>query len=195
MSDVEIEERARILRRNLGVTDEPAFNIVEILRQKLPDVVHGFRLQAFSDKNNPNVLIYSQRVPPKIFAKQEIIDRAYRDDPWSRYALVHELAHLFLSNSNRSQNYMSARQRRINLGNRSQLMMNIEVSAQKFAMAFLIPGYLVKRTDNPHTISLRFKVDLGMAELRMKILFDRSRRREAVVRGFAELLDRLSREK
>ncbi len=182
LSDAKIEESAALLRRKLGLLDEPAFNVADILQSRLPSVIDNFRLEFFAEADKPNLSAYYQNVPPRIFVRKEVFDRAYKGDPSARYTLAHELGHVFLLSrwqylsSNRRQDMLKA--------------MTFETSAHRFAMAFLMPNYLLRGMTDVHEISRQFKVSLAVAEQRMQALYSRAGRADRL-RSIHQLLHRL----
>jgi hypothetical protein len=53
-SDADIEQKAALLRKMLGLLNEPAFNVADILQRRLPSVIDDFRLEFFAESDKPN---------------------------------------------------------------------------------------------------------------------------------------------
>ena len=84
LSDFEVENAALSLRRDLGLSDQSVFNIVEVLQTALPKVLKDFVIEIYQQGERVDFEAYSQASPPKIFVRRDVFEGALRDDPRSR---------------------------------------------------------------------------------------------------------------
>lgn len=162
LSDVEIEGAANQLRKNLGVSDDPAFNIVYVLEREMPRIIADFRFEVMTD---PQSETYSRMFPPRIFIRSDIRNRALHGEPRSRFMIAHELAHLLLQADS---------PKRWRGGSLPEIRMRVraeEAEASKFAAALLMPSAVVSQIRDPLQLSLRCNVSLEAAKFRIALLY------------------------
>ncbi|MHB8269007.1 ImmA/IrrE family metallo-endopeptidase [Bradyrhizobium sp.] len=161
ITDKEIESVAQLVRKSLGLSDQNAFNIVELLENEMPKAINHFRLEVVT--TNDAQEIYSTKTPPRIFAKESIYRLAREGDTRSRFLFAHEIGHLLLHS--RSVHFSAPNGPKLN-----KLHKTIEAQASKFALFFLIPNSIVRQFRSVESLSLHCQVRREVAELRMKYL-------------------------
>jgi hypothetical protein len=162
LTDAEIEHAALQLRENLGVSNDMAFNIVDLLEKELPRIIADFRIEIFTESQlEENIEAYSRPFPPRIFLRSDVRRLGFQGDPRSRFTIAHEFAHLWLStNSRYDWHQRSGELIRIRLRKE-------EEQAGKLAAAFLMPIDIVERVKDPTALAYYCKVSVEAAEYRM----------------------------
>ena len=172
LSDVQIEKAALQLRRNLGVADNPSFDIVHLLETEMPRIIDNFRIEVFTkDQVEQNIEAYSRKFPPRIFVRQDVLNLAIQGDPRSRFTLAHELAHIWLWSKT---NLQPKTNDLVSLGFMQYATARVrqeEEQASKFAAAFLMPIDVVSRISDPRTLSRYCNVSVEAAKFRMTIAY------------------------
>jgi Zn-dependent peptidase ImmA (M78 family) len=156
ITNKKIKILAQLIRKSLGLSDQKAFNIVELLENEMPSVINHFRLEVLARSDEQEV--YSTKTPPRIFATESVYRLAREGDTRLRFLIAHEMGHLLLHSSS------------AHFGASNRLDRRIEAQASKFALFFLIPDSVARQFSNAESLSFHCQVRPEVAELRMEYL-------------------------
>jgi IrrE N-terminal-like domain len=156
ITNAKIKILALFIRKSLGLSDQKAFNIVELLENEMPSVIDHFRLEVLARSDEQEV--YSTKTPPRIFATESVYRLAREGDTRLRFLIAHEMGHLLLHSS------------AAHFGASDKLDRRIEAQASKFALFFLIPDSVALQFSNAESLSFHCQVRREVAELRMEYL-------------------------
>ncbi|HKY87030.1 MAG TPA: ImmA/IrrE family metallo-endopeptidase, partial [Pseudorhodoplanes sp.] len=101
----------------------------------------------------------------RIFLSSGVRDRALHGEPLSRFMIAHEMAHLLLHTDSLRSKSLS-----FDTGRFSKERIREEREASKFAAAFLMPIEVVRRIEDPQSLSHYCQVSLEAAQYRMTLI-------------------------
>jgi Zn-dependent protease with chaperone function len=176
----EIETLATSLRKRLGIDDCVKLDIVSVLEFELHRFLPEFEFVVVEDKTAaPSVLAFARSNPPQIAVRESIYRQAISGDSSARFVLAHELGHLMLRHGIAHKLSAGARMQR--------QVQSLELEANKFAAAFLVPGNAIENL-TPDQISSTFGVSNQVARLRLAE--QRTAKRGALPSPFMQLLEK-----
>jgi hypothetical protein len=125
-------------RHALGVPDQWAPDVVELVEIKLPKLFPTFALVVRPDVEMADAEAYAEFDPPLIAVRNSVYSLARRCDGRARMTFAHELGHLVM--------HPGASKLRVETGNKTQAKIrpfeSAEWQARKFAAYFLLPTLL-----------------------------------------------------
>jgi hypothetical protein len=158
----EIESKALAWRDALGVSEQWAPNVVDLIELKLPKVFPHFALLVRSDEEMGDAEAYTEFNPPLIAVRQSVYMLAERNDGRARMTFAHEFGHLVL--------HPGASKPRIASGNQMKVQVrpfeSAEWQARKFAAYFLLPEHIVRQFSTSRELSTCCHVSHQAAEIR-----------------------------
>jgi hypothetical protein len=159
----DIENKALDWRHALGVPDEWAPNIVELIELQLPKLIWTFALVVRPDDEMGDAEAYTEFIPPHIAVRESVYRLARHRGSRARMTLAHELGHLVM--------HPGAVKPRIESGNKTSLSRkcdSAEWQARKFGAFFLLPHHIVIQFGSPRELAENCQVSLQAAEIRFQ---------------------------
>ena len=161
--DVEtIRNRALDLRKRLGLGDQHAPNLAELV-EKLGRLSPKIRVEAVPDHELPLWGAKADSDRYTIFLRRSIFSELHLADPHTRWAFAHELGHLILKHP--GVRYKTTRRNFVFAVAKRQ-----ELEAQAFASEFLMPEHLLARERSLQEIEQRFQITREAAKRRVEQL-------------------------
>jgi Zn-dependent peptidase ImmA (M78 family) len=148
-SPFSIENHTQGLRELLGLGHESDFNIVSIVENLLCQKVKGFSLEVGAGIKLKRVEAYTAFNPPRIVLREDVYERAYKNDTHCRFTVAHELGHLFLHWSFPRPRLAPEAQKPSDPSPSGR----IEKEANQFAAAFLMPREVATRIGHPQRLA------------------------------------------
>jgi hypothetical protein len=159
-----IEKRALDWRHALGVPNQWAPDILELIEVKLPKLFPTFALVVRPDVEMADAEAYTEFDPPLIAVRNSVYSLARRCDGRARMTFAHELGHLVM--------HPGAAKLRIEGGNKTppkiRAFESAEWQARKFAAYFLLPSHIVVQFGSIRELAENCHVSLQAAEIRFK---------------------------
>src|SRR5581483_3223899 len=88
------------LRRDLGVADDWAIDIVSLIEFGLKRLIPNFTFSVVADNRlKAEVLAVARENPPEIIVRESIYRQATEQEPRARWILAHEIGHIILQHS------------------------------------------------------------------------------------------------
>lgn len=148
-------------RHTLGVPDDWAPNVVQLLESEIPRLIPEFALVVRPDPEMGDAEAYTEFDPPYIAVRGSVYALAQRDDGRSRMTFAHEIGHLVMHPGAvklRSQNAQTISSIRI--------FESAEWQARKFASVFLMPDHIALQFSSAEQLAECCKVSLQAARIR-----------------------------
>jgi hypothetical protein len=149
-------------RDTLGVSDQWAPSVVNLLELRLPKIVKNFALVVRPDPEMGDAEAYTEFDPPHIAVRGSIYSMAQRDDGRSRMTFAHELGHLVM--------HPGAAKLRSEVVLKSTSTIRIfesaEWQARKFASLFLVPDHIAIQFNSASELAECCKVSAQAADIR-----------------------------
>ena len=164
-----------VLRLRLKLTYDERFPIIEFLEFEIPTFKQfaDFRLViGTDDRFQEGVLAVAKSAPLQIVVRERIYCDAIYGDTLARYALAHELGHVFLGH------VANSRGDEKKFVERTNNVSRLEWEADEFASELLAPSYMLQKMTSGDVAS-KFAVSTNFAELRLKTIEKRTRSRNA----------------
>ena len=141
-STLNIEEVVLAWRDTLGVPNEWAPEIVDILENRLPKFFSSFALVVRPDNEMDDAEAYTEFSPAQIVARLSVYQAAVRREGRARMTLAHELGHLVMHAGVQKNPRMVG-------GNKPapthKIYETAEWQARKFGSIFLMPTHIVRQ--------------------------------------------------
>lgn len=169
-SSLSIENYAEGLRKLLGLGDEPYFNIVSTIENRLWQRVRDFSLEVRSHEKLKRVEAHTSFEPPRIVLREDVYEGAHNDDTRCRFTVAHELGHLFLHWSFPRPRLAPDAQK----PNDPSPSGRVEKEANQFAAAFLMPRAIASKFDHPQRLASLCRVSNQAASYRLHGLWSQS---------------------
>jgi Zn-dependent peptidase ImmA (M78 family) len=162
MSAKNIELKALAWRDALGVSEQWAPNVIELIENQLPKLFPHFALLVHGDSEMGDAEAYTQFNPPVITVRKSVYSLAEKNDGRARMTFAHEFGHLVL--------HPGASKPRVASGNYTSVNIrpfeSAEWQARKFAAYFLLPEHVVRQFATARELSNCCHVSLQAAEIR-----------------------------
>lgn len=160
-----IVELASVWREALGIERTVHFvDILQILEITLPQVFPPFSLVIEADSGD-DIEGYTEFDPPTIVIRESVYLAASRREGRARWTMAHELGHLMLHDSAVPMaRAPAAYQRMKNL----PAYASTEKQAEKFAAAFLMPDWVVRRYNTAASLSQACGVSFRAASIQLE---------------------------
>jgi Zn-dependent peptidase ImmA (M78 family) len=152
-----ITELARDLRKRLGVDDQHAPDLKQVLAE-LPKIAPQFQLEV-GDTRIPHVDAIVNFRTKKLYVKPDVLEGLNRGDKRARFTIAHELGHIALSHE--ATRFRKKPGAHIDLRDRHR-----EREASIFAIEFLLPRHLVQKYRTVRDIASDFQVTPAVAAQR-----------------------------
>lgn len=162
-----IEDYSEGLRTLLGQGDKSHFNIVIAIENGLGLKLPEFSLVVRSQEKLGPIEAFTEFTPLRMIVRQDIYEAAYRDDFRSRFTLAHELGHLCLHWGHPAPKLAPSAQKFKD----SPRNARIEMEANQFAGAFLMPRTVACRFDDPRLLASLCRVSEVAASRRLNELW------------------------
>jgi Zn-dependent peptidase ImmA (M78 family) len=162
-SSKDIEAVTLAWRDALGVRNDWAPNIVDLIESKLPKLVRAFALVIRRDGEMDDAEAFTEFQPPQIVIRESIYKSALSDHGRSRMTLAHELGHLVM--------HPGAAKPRASMAiapKNTPLYRSAEWQARKFASLFLLPTHIVIQFGSVEEIVQCCKVSQQAAQIRFE---------------------------
>jgi Zn-dependent peptidase ImmA (M78 family) len=157
-----LESKALAWRDALGVSEQWAPDLVDLIETKLPKIFPNFALLVRSDGEMRDAEAYTEFNPPLIAVRQSVYLLAKRNDGRARVTFAHEFGHLVL--------HPGASKPRVETGNQAVAHVrpfeSAEWQARKFAAYFLLPEHIVRQFGTMRELSACCHVSHQAAEIR-----------------------------
>jgi Zn-dependent peptidase ImmA (M78 family) len=183
--DEVIENRARKLRKELGIDDRFCPDLIFVLNEmkrvgKLGDFVRVPRTKMANDEARYDAIENVLYIRDDVFgALDHPYNEAKRTRRRARFTVAHELAHVALGhNGTRFRGTSGALAKKIDLDTRSD-----EFEAHKFGAAFLMPSHLADAYRSAEDIADLFDVNISAADIRRETLQKLDRRARGATRA------------
>jgi hypothetical protein len=158
----EIETKALAWRHALGVPNEWAPNVVELLEIRLPKLFRDFALIVSSDRLMGDAEAYTEFNPPHIAVRESVYRLARNGDGRSRMTFAHELGHLVMHPGAAKPRTETSRKSNV----RIRAFESAEWQARKFGAYFLLPKHIVIEFESPQALAQSCLVSSQAAEIR-----------------------------
>lgn len=161
MTDIDIENTARNIRRNLGMENSSPFDLMTAI-VNLKEMYRNFNYLKVPDKQMPHAYAMFDSSKSQIIMRQSIFEGMQRRDPHACMTVAHELSHFLLSHG-------GIRNRSVQTASYERQISQIrkeEREASRLAAVLLAPEYLIDRSWSAEEISFKFGVSLTAATLR-----------------------------
>lgn len=162
-SSKDIEAISLAWRDALGVPNDWAPNIVDLVESKVPKLVRAFALVIRRDGEMDDAEAFTEFQPPQIVVRESIYRNALKGHGRSRMTLAHELGHLVM--------HPGAAKPRASMAIASKntpLYHSAEWQARKFASLFLLPTHIVLQFDSIEELVQCCKVSQQASEIRFE---------------------------
>lgn len=162
-SSKDIEATSLAWRDALGVCNDWAPNIVDLVEFKLPKLIRAFALVIRRDAEMDDAEAFTEFQPPQIVVRESIYRSALSGHGRSRMTFAHELGHLVM--------HPGAAKPRASMTvapKNTQLYRSAEWQARKFASLFLLPTHIVLQFDSIDELMQCCKVSQQAAEIRFE---------------------------
>jgi hypothetical protein len=152
-------------RDTLGVADQWAPSVVNLLELRLPRIVKNFALVVRPDSEMGDAEAYTEFDPPHIAVRGSVYAMAQRDDGRCRMTFAHELGHLVM--------HPGAAKLRSEVAVKTspaviRFFESAEWQARKFASLFLVPDHIAVQFSSAQELAECCKVSTQAAEIRFK---------------------------
>jgi Zn-dependent peptidase ImmA (M78 family) len=151
-------------RDTLGISEQWAPCVVNLLELSLPKIIKHFALVVRSDSEMDDAEAYTEFDPPHITVRGSVYALARRQEGRSRMTFAHELGHLVM--------HPGAVKLRTEHAAKSSPTLRIfesaEWQARKFASLFLIPDHIAIQFGSAHQLADCCKVSAQAAEIRFR---------------------------
>ena len=171
VTDEEIEQRVRVLRREIDLLNQMRPDMMTVI-QRLRTSFRHFAYQQIPDSEMPHAEAQWDARKGVLRIRESIIAAMQRGEPRARMTIANEIGHFALRHSGaRSRSATQATAGRLLLEAKKE-----ESEARRFAAMFLAPNYLLSSTDTVEDIVDRFGMSFEAAMIR-KGEFDAFQRR------------------
>jgi hypothetical protein len=147
----DVEATSFAWRHALGVPDQWAPNIVDLLESVLPKFIPDFALVVLSNHEMGDAEAYTEFDPPQIAVRASVYSGAREGDGRSRWTLAHELGHLVM-HAGFAKNRLAVSNTIIASQPRLKAFQSAEWQADKFAAYFLAPEHVVRQFSTPEEL-------------------------------------------
>jgi Zn-dependent peptidase ImmA (M78 family) len=158
----DIAATALAWRDALGVANDWAPSVVDLLELRLPKLLKNFALVVRADSEMDDAEAYTEFDPPHITVRGSVYALAQRQDGRSRMTFAHELGHLVM--------HPGAAKFRLENAKRSTTTIRIfesaEWQARKFASLFLVPDHIAIQFDSAQQLAECCKISPQAAQIR-----------------------------
>lgn len=189
LSEADIERAAHQMRAELGYAETIRLPMVEILELGIPRLYPGCEIHVDPAEQLGDVEAYVANHPPRLVLSDRTYARAWDDEARMRFTLAHEFGHLKLH-----LHYLSGPDGKAPRGStrRSFLAMS-ERQANRFAVHFLLPGWLVRKFPDQDALANASGVSKAAAKRRLQELglCPEPEKSEYIPSGFQDLLARI----
>jgi Zn-dependent peptidase ImmA (M78 family) len=161
-SSQNIAATALAWRDALGVADQWAPNLAELLELKVPRIIKNFALVVRADPEMGDAEAYTEFDPPHIAVRGSVYVLAQRQDGRSRMTFAHELGHLVMHPGVvklRSESFKPT-------SSVVRIFESAEWQARKFASLFLVPDHIAVQFDSAGQLAECCKVSAQAAQIR-----------------------------
>lgn len=171
VTDEEIEQRVKALRRSIGLEHQPRPDMMTVI-QKLKANYRHFNYQRVPDPELPEAEAQWDAEKGLLRMRESVFQAMQRGEPRARWTIAHEIGHFAMKHSgvrNRSTSQTTA----------ERLLLEVkkeESEARRFAAMFLAPCYLLSSSDTVDELVDRFGLSYEAALIR-KGEFDALQRR------------------
>ena len=154
-----LREQATEIRQLVNLTDEPFFPVLRYLAILQELNIDGFDFEIVDDDELPPNT-FAEFKPKKclLIIKNSIYEKAYQNDGFSRFVIMHEICHFWL---HRKQEF--ALQRRNSYDHKPYE--DSEWQANTLAREILAPIYMIKEDMTIENISEKFGISKAAAEV------------------------------
>jgi Zn-dependent peptidase ImmA (M78 family) len=162
-SSKDIEAVSLAWRDALGIRDDWAPDIVDLIEFKLPRLVRAFALVIRRDGEMDDAEAFTEFQPPRIVIRESVYRTALNGHGRSRMTLAHELGHLVM--------HPGAAKPRASMAiapKNTPLYRSAEWQARKFASLFLLPTHVVIQFGSVGEIVQCCKVSQQAAQIRFQ---------------------------
>lgn len=149
-------------RDTLGVSDQWAPSVVNLLELRLPKIVKNFALVVRPDPEMGDAEAYTEFDPPHIAVRGSIYSMAQRDDGRSRMTFAHELGHLVMHPGAAKLRSETAFKHTSTF----KFFESAEWQARKFASLFLVPDHIAIQFNSAHELAECCKISAQAADIR-----------------------------
>ncbi|MGN6307970.1 MAG: ImmA/IrrE family metallo-endopeptidase [Xanthobacteraceae bacterium] len=163
-SGKEIEQVALAWRDALGVQNEWAPNMVDLLENRIPRFFPEFALAVRTDSEMTGAEAFTEFSPPRIVLSESVYLLAAKKHGRSRMTCAHELGHLVMHADTKAKPRMAVGNR----GANSDIFRSAEWQARKFAAMFLLPTHVVREFSNSDQLSECCQVSKQAAQIRFE---------------------------
>jgi hypothetical protein len=149
-------------RDTLGVADQWAPSVVDLLELAVPKIIRNFALVVRSDPEMGDAEAYTEFDPPHIAVRGSVYALARRQEGRSRMTFAHELGHLVMHpGAAKLRNEFAMR-----ASPTTRFFESAEWQARKFASLFLVPDHIAIQFSNAREIAECCKVSAQAAQIR-----------------------------
>jgi uncharacterized protein DUF955 len=171
VTDDEIEQRVRVLRREIDLLDQMRPDMMTVI-QRLRTSFRHFAYQRIPDSEMPHAEAHWDARKGVLRIRESIIAAMQRGEPRARMTIANEIGHFAMRHA-------GARSRSVTQTTAERLVLEAkkeESEARRFAAMFLAPNYLLSSTDTVDDIMNNFGMSFEAAMIR-KGEFDAFQRR------------------
>ncbi|MET0530169.1 MAG: hypothetical protein ABW003_17840, partial [Microvirga sp.] len=151
VTDDEIEQRVRVLRREIDLLDQMRPDMMTVI-QRLRTSFRHFAYQRIPDSEMPHAEAHWDARKGVLRIRESIIAAMQRGEPRARMTIANEIGHFAMRHA-------GARSRSVTQTTAGRLVLEAkkeESEARRFAAMFLAPNYLLSSTDTVEDIVDRF---------------------------------------
>lgn len=151
-------------RDALGVAEQWAPSVVNLLELRVPGIIRDFALVVRPDNEMGDAEAYTEFDPPHIAVRGSVYAMAQREDPRSRMTFAHELGHLVMHPGAAKLRAETTRKHNPTI----KYYESAEWQARKFASLFLVPDHIAIQFGSAHELAECCKISAQAAEIRYK---------------------------
>jgi Zn-dependent peptidase ImmA (M78 family) len=149
-------------RDTLGVADDWAPSVANLLELSLPKIIKNFALVVRADSEMDDAEAYTEFDPPHIAVRGSVYALAQRQDGRSRMTFAHELGHLVMHPGAAKLRAEHAPK----LTSTIRIFESAEWQARKFAALFLVPDHIAVQFGSASQLANCCKVSAQAAAIR-----------------------------
>lgn len=170
-TDEELEERARLMRRRLGLEQQARIDLMTVI-QKLKSSHPGFEYLRVPDREMPDAEAQWDAARKTIRLRESVFEGMQAQHSRARMTAAHEIAHFELGhNGIRNRSLVKTAAERFAAEVKQE-----EHAARRFAAMLLAPAYLISPDYSVEEISSRFGMSLEAAAIRRQEVNELERR-------------------